>query len=322
MTLMWGILFGFIAAFIALAKKRNVVLWFIAGFIIQWLAVILLLILPGGSHHVFSGRRGESGSRTNTQWRSKVSRECPYCGHQVAFDDIPGNWTCPNCGQTFTYSTDGRVYRQRDERLMPQIEWIVKLFAKIAKKDGVVSENEVRQVDQIVRQAFQPTRQQLQQIMTLFNQSRYSDESVESIAQNLYASVRGRRDILADTLTALVAIAAADGMLRPEEEATIRTIAAIFGLADEYESLKSQFFGRSSQGNTEQSMGIDACYRLLGCRQDDSDQVIKKKYRALIKENHPDRLMSRGASEASIKEANNKIAEIKRAYERIMAARA
>lgn len=315
----WRLLFGIVVAVLAAAKKRNVVLWFIAGFIFGWIALIIILILPNTT----SGRifRGNRSNGEEMRWRRKVSGTCPYCGGQVEFDDIPGNWTCPNCGQTFTYSSDGNVYKSREDTLMPQIEWIVKLFAKLAKKDGVVSENEVRQVDQIVRQAFQPTKAQLQQIMAIFNESRYSDESFESIARNLYASVGGRRDILIDTVTALFAIAAADGALRPEEESMIRSATSIFGFGNEYDTIKAQFFGRTSGSNTHE-MSLDTCYRLLGCTPSDSDQVIKRNYRQLIKDNHPDRLMSRGASEASIKEANNKVAEIKRAYEQIMTARA
>jgi DnaJ like chaperone protein len=101
----------------------------------------------------------------------------------------------------------------------------------------------------------------------------------------------------------------------------IRTACSIFGLAGEYESIKAQFYGRSSAGEPSHEVSLDASYRLLECAPSDSDQVIKKKYRELIKENHPDRLMSRGASEDSIKEANKKVAQIKRAYEQIMAAR-
>jgi len=318
----WRLLFAIAVAVLAVAKKRNAVLWFIAGFFFEWIALIVILILPGGS-----GRRmfvGGGGSRdSGAHWHKKVSRSCPYCGNPVTFDDIPGNWTCPNCGQTFTYSSDGRVFASNKDELMPQMELMVKLFAKMAKKDGVVSENEVRQVDQIVRQAFRPTKEQLRKIMALFNESRYSDESFEIIAQNLYASVRGRSDILVDTIIALLAIAASDGALRTEEETMIRSAALIFGLADQYESIKAQFFGRSSssEGSSTRGAGLENCYQLLGCTPNDSDQIIKKKYRELIKENHPDRLMSRGASEASIKEANSKIARIKHAYEQVMAAR-
>ncbi|SFG85447.1 TerB family tellurite resistance protein [Sporolactobacillus nakayamae] len=315
----WRFLFAIAVAVLAAAKKRNVVFWFIVGFLFEWIPLIIILFLPNGSGgRVFSGGRSTG---TDTRWHRKVSRNCPYCGHHVTFDDIPGNWTCPDCGNTFTYNADGRVSKSREDELMPQVELIVKLFAKLAKRDGVVSENEVRQVDQIVRQAFLPTKEQLGKIMTLFNESRYSEESFESISEKLYASVRGRRDLLVDTVTALFAIAAADGSLRVEEESMIRTACTIFGLAGDYESIKAQFFGQSSAGEPSHEVSLDASYRLLECAPSDSDQVIKKKYRELIKENHPDRLMSRGASEDSIKEANKKVAQIKRAYEQIMAAR-
>ncbi|MCO7125466.1 TerB family tellurite resistance protein [Sporolactobacillus shoreicorticis] len=318
----WRLLFAVAAALLAVAKKRNAILWFIAGFMFTWFALIIILILPGGSgRRIFVG--GEHGRARETRWRRRVSRSCPYCGSHVTFDDIPGNWTCPNCGQTFTYSSDGHVFASNKDELMPQMELMVKLFAKMAKKDGVVSENEVRQVDQIVREAFRPTKEQLRKIMTLFNGARYSDEPFETIAHDLYASVRGRGDVLTDTIIALLAIAASDGALRTEEEAMIRSAASIFGLADQYESIKAQFFGRQSYSSEEGSskIGLEACYRLLGCTPNDSDQLIKKKYRELIKENHPDRLMSRGASEATIKEANSKVTRIKHAYEQIMAAR-
>ncbi|WP_139692234.1 TerB family tellurite resistance protein [Sporolactobacillus terrae] len=318
----WRILFGIACALFASTKRRNVVLWFIAGFFFEVFALIILFFLPRTIRQSGSSRRSAAGRRgPSMQWTRKVTHTCPYCGSSVVIDDIPGRWTCQNCGQTFTYGTDGQTHQADEETLMPQVEWIVKLFAKLAKQDGVVSENEVRQVDLIVRQAFQPSRQQRRKIMTIFNESRYSDESFESIAQNLYDSLGGRRDVLVDTVTALLAIAVADGALRPEEDAMISTAAGIFGLARHYEVIKAQFFGQSSGSRTSNKTSLEEGYRLLGCTSSDSDQVIKKKYRQLIKDNHPDRLMSQGASEADIKAANEKVAQIKRAYEQIMAAR-
>ncbi|WKB35782.1 DnaJ domain-containing protein [Terrilactibacillus sp. S3-3] len=58
----------------------------------------------------------------------------------------------------------------------------------------------------------------------------------------------------------------------------------------------------------------------MGCQKGDSAEKIKKNYRRLIKENHPDRLLSQGASDEAINQANKKVAEIKKAYERVMAA--
>lgn len=302
-------------AAIASAKGRNPIVWFFLGTVFYWIALVVILFIPNKRMSRTFRPRQTGGGGMN--WRRRVEAACPYCGSGVAIDDIPGNWTCPNCGRTFTYSSDGRTYRIGEDRILPQVEWIVKLFAKLAKKDGVVTENEVRQVDRIVRQAFQPSREQLSQIMSVFNAARYTDESFESIAENLYTSVGGRRDILEDTLTALLTIAFADGFLKPEEEALIVEAAEIFGLSEAYTSIKARFYGSEQ----EKSGDLAACYQVLGCSENDSDETIKKQYRLRIKENHPDLLVSRGASEESIRQANIKVTEIKRAFETIMSAR-
>ncbi|MFT8317745.1 MAG: TerB family tellurite resistance protein [Sporolactobacillus sp.] len=306
-----------LAAIFASVKGRNPVIWFILGYIFYIIAPIVVLFLPNGrGRKIFPGK-GKTGSEM--RWGQKTSAACPYCGNDVIFDDIPGNWTCPHCGNTFTYSSDGHLYKIRDDQVLPQLEWIVKLFAKLAKQDGVVTENEINQVDQIVRQAFQPNHDQLKKIMTVFNEARYTSESFDEIAENLYLSVGGRQDILVDTLTALLAIGYADGTLLSEEEALIRRAASIFRMDQMYESIKARFAGQT--GRTDDQPSLETSYQLLGCTPEDSEEVIRKKYRQQIKANHPDRLMSSGASEAQIKEANTKIAAIKKAYEQILAAK-
>ncbi|MFT8361621.1 MAG: TerB family tellurite resistance protein [Sporolactobacillus sp.] len=312
------ILPAILAASIAPSRGRHSLVWAVACLFFSYLALIVLLILPAGtSRRVFPGR-GSFG--THMDWHQKTSRPCPYCGEDCIFDDIPGNWTCPNCGQTFTYSSDGHVYKIRDDQVLPQVQWIVKLFAKLAKTDGVVTENEIRQVDEIVRQSFRPNRAQLHQIMTIFNEARYSSETFDAIAENLYFSTGGRRDILLDTLTALFAIGYADGALHSEEEAIIRRAARIFRLETDFDTLKNRFSGYRRSA-APQPASLDACYRTLGVSSTDSLDQIKKKYRQLIKENHPDRLVSQGASAAAVQQANARVAAIKSAYEQIQAAR-
>lgn len=311
--LFWGIASAGVARF----KRRNLAVWFIVGFVFEWLSLLIVLILPHTGGGYFFSRSEKTGSGTN--WGRKVEKICPYCGQRIIIDDIPGNWVCPECGRTVHYDGKGQVHAAETGSLLPQIAWIVTLFAKLAKSDGVVTENEVRQVDQIVRQAFQPNEEQLKEIMTTFNQARYSSETFEDVARQLVLAAGWRRDVLTDTLTALLAIAVSDGVLRPEEEAMIRRAAAIFGLDGVYEQIKSEFFDRVNP--EQQTVALDSSYQLLGCGPSDSDEVIRKAYRTKIKENHPDRLAGQGANEEMIRQANQKITEIKQAYDRIMAER-
>ncbi|MFT8871544.1 MAG: TerB family tellurite resistance protein [Sporolactobacillus sp.] len=314
--LIFNVMPAILAALIASAQRRHALIWFIAGLLFSYLAVFAVLIAA----YLLPAMRGGGAPFGTGGRRRKTSRQCPYCGEDVIFDDSPGNWRCPNCGQTFVYSTDGRVYKMRSEQLQPQIEWIVRMFAKLAKADGAVSEQEIIRVDQIIRQSFRPTREQLHRIMDIFNEARYSSESFEDLAENLMFSVGAQRDSLVDLLTALLAVAYADGALRTEEDAMIRLAARIFGLDQVYEQIKRRFNG-GAETDQQPEQTLDEAYRLLGCKPDDSVALVKKRYRQQIKDNHPDRLVSSNASEQDIKAANVKIAAIKNAYEQIMAAR-
>ena len=56
-------------------------------------------------------------------------------------------------------------------------------------------------------------------------------------------------------------------------------------------------------------------YAILGCSTNDSDGQIKKQYRKLVSEYHPDKIASKGLPEEFTKFANDKFREIQGAYE-------
>ena len=52
-----------------------------------------------------------------------------------------------------------------------------------------------------------------------------------------------------------------------------------------------------------------------------SDDGLKTTYRTLVRENHPDKLIAEGMPEELVELANEKLAVINDAYERVMASR-
>ena len=58
-------------------------------------------------------------------------------------------------------------------------------------------------------------------------------------------------------------------------------------------------------------------YEILGIARSASDDEIKAKYRALTRENHPDILMAKGVPQEFIDLANEKMAVINAAYDKI-----
>ena len=56
---------------------------------------------------------------------------------------------------------------------------------------------------------------------------------------------------------------------------------------------------------------------MLGVAHDAGDDEIKRTYRLLVRENHPDKLMARGVPEEFVRLATDKLAVINAAYDKI-----
>jgi len=66
---------------------------------------------------------------------------------------------------------------------------------------------------------------------------------------------------------------------------------------------------------------LDQAYELLGLSRQASDAEVKRAYRRLLSQHHPDKLVSKGLPEEMMKLASQKTHEIRQAYEMITAAR-
>lgn len=88
----------------------------------------------------------------------------------------------------------------------------------------------------------------------------------------------------------------------------------------EYSNSSSGYSGYSGySGSYGRTSNLDADYAMLGVSSSDSDETIKKAYRRLAVDNHPDKVAHLG--EAARKEAEARFAKINEAYQRIKKAR-
>ena len=104
----------------------------------------------------------------------------------------------------------------------------------------------------------------------------------------------------------------ADGHLHPRELDYLRRVAAIFGF-------DGRVFDRvrASLGESEN----EDPYTVLGLTQGVSDAELKRVYRKLSRENHPDTLIAQGMPQEFVDLANDKMAAINAAHDRIRKAR-
>ena len=119
--------------------------------------------------------------------------------------------------------------------------------------------------------------------------------------------------VLEDLLWCLFHIAQADGHVSDEEIGYISSVAEIFGLSeDDFARIQAEFTGPDASDP----------YRILGIARDASDEDIKATHRDLVRENHPDKVIAQGLPEEFVAVANEKLAAINAAYDRIRDARA
>ncbi len=181
---------------------------------------------------------------------------------------------------------------------------VIVLSAKMAKADGKVTRDEVDAFKHI----FNIPAHEMAGIGEIFNEARKDSKGFEPYAEQIGALFAHDRAVLEELLGGLFHIAMADGVMHPNELEFLQNVAAIFGFSGrDFERIRTGFMGG----------GENDAYEILGLKRDASDAEVKKTYRKLILENHPDKLMAQGLPQEFIDLANEKMSAINAAYDTI-----
>lgn len=187
---------------------------------------------------------------------------------------------------------------------------IVVLGAKLAKADGRVSRDEV----DAFKRRFKISDQEIGGVAQIYDQAKKSADGFEPYARQI-AALFGRDPVLLEELLiGLFEVARADGELRTGEIEFLREVATIFGFDQaKFEQMRATF-GAAYQPAASQA---EDPYKLLGISRGASDADVKKAYRKLVRELHPDQLIAKGLPKEFISRANNRLAAVNTAYDRI-----
>jgi DnaJ like chaperone protein len=185
---------------------------------------------------------------------------------------------------------------------------VIALAGKMARADGVVSDAEL----EAFQRTFRVPPQEEANVRRIFNLARQDIAGYEAYAGQIARLFVGNPAVLEDILDGLFEIAKADGVLHPGESAFLERVAEIFGFApNEFRRIRASHFAPE----------LTDPYVILGVSYVAGDDEIKQTYRRLVRENHPDSLMARGVPAEFVKLANDKLAAINAAYEKIQAER-
>lgn len=181
---------------------------------------------------------------------------------------------------------------------------VIALGAKMAKADGRVTADEVR----AFREVFRVPEEEVKNVARVFDQARKDVAGFEVYANQVGTMFRNQPKVLENLLDGLFHIASADGRFDKREDEYLQRVAALFGFSP-------SDFARIREAH----VGPDQAdpYRVLGVARDAPAAEIKKRWRALVREHHPDGLMAKGVPQEFIDVATIKIATINAAYDRI-----
>jgi DnaJ like chaperone protein len=181
---------------------------------------------------------------------------------------------------------------------------VIVLGAKMAKADGTVSRAEIK----AFREVFHVPLEEVKNVGRIFDMAKKDARGFEPYAKQVAWMFREEPAVLEELLAGLFHIARADGEIHPAELDFLRGVGEIFGLGPgAFERVRASFMGPDKSDPHE----------VLGVNRGDSKENIKKAYRKLIRENHPDTLVAQGMPEEFVQVANQRMAAINAAYDEI-----
>ncbi len=116
----------------------------------------------------------------------------------------------------------------------------------------------------------------------------------------------GRRDLVGSR--GLGEVYNRKGYYHPDEDAFLNRVAQIFGLPDvQFKRLRAQFVPDADRDP----------YDVLGVSPNTPMADMRKAWRQLVRDTHPDRMMARGVPQEAVKMAEKRMVAINRAWDEI-----
>ncbi|MDF1875232.1 DnaJ domain-containing protein [Sulfurimonas sp. SAG-AH-194-I05] len=193
----------------------------------------------------------------------------------------------------------------------------IALVAKVAKADGRVDELEAQLIGNMFDDisAIFPNREKTRAILKeIFNEEKERSDDTKEIAQALNKllgrSILKRRQYVGF----LIQLASVGNGITADEDRVLRDIVAELNITpSEYSAMHSKF--ENMLKNKQQSMSVQDAYKILGVNENDDLNSIKKTYRKLVRQYHPDIVKSQNKDEEYLEQATAKTQEINQAYE-------
>jgi len=207
------------------------------------------------------------------------------------------------------------------------------VLGHLAKADGVVTRDEIRFAEAVMAQ-MNLSADMRRAAIRLFDEGKDPGFPLDQVLDQFKREIGRRRNLTRMFLEILLQAAYGDGRLETVEEQLLLRVCRRLGIPElEFRMLQKMAeahfrFEQHASGGAgggqrprPEAPSLDEAYGLLGLSSGATDAEVKKAYRRLLSQHHPDKLVAKGLPEEMMKVAARKTHEIRQAYERIKEAR-
>ncbi|MEN8178463.1 MAG: co-chaperone DjlA [Pseudomonadota bacterium] len=206
------------------------------------------------------------------------------------------------------------------------------VMGSVSKADGQVSSSEVRVAEAVMSQ-MSLSAEMRQTAIGLFNEGKSDDFPLDDVLEQFRRECHRRQTLIQMFVEILLQAAYADGDMHEAEESLLLHICKRLNIpeftfrrleqmirAERHYAGAGAGQGRQRAGQPQRITLADS-YSILNVSEDTGDKEVKRAYRRLMSQHHPDKLVAKGLPEEMMKIAAQKTDEIRKAYERVKEAR-
>lgn len=239
-----------------------------------------------------------------------------YAGISGAFIGLLAGWFIDRIRN---YGTGGANPLKNTLRQTVFLETLFIAAGRLAKADGRVSEAEIAHTEELIKKLGM-TPEHRAQAIALFKRGVDLETDLAAVCQRFMTVCGHTRNLREVLLSFLITLALADNQLHPTEETLLADIAARLGYdSAAFRQIMDMVInqGHFAAGNPSNEHALEDAYKALGVTPENTDAEIKRAYRKLMSQYHPDKLTGQGLPDDVIAMATEKTKEIQLAYDLI-----
>ncbi|MBE2895936.1 co-chaperone DjlA [Pasteurellaceae bacterium HPA106] len=235
-------------------------------------------------------------------------------------------------------SVSSSIFSRKLTRQQLFLQTTFAVMGHLSKAKGRVTEEDIQMAQSLMsRLNLDANGRKMAQ--EAFNQGKQSDFPVRQVIREFRQSCGQRPDLLRMFLDIQIQTALLDGQIETAERELLFVIAQELGLSQlQFEQMMAMIFAAQnftsggyqqrsqSQGDYEyqgqrggytSQSSLHSAYQVLGVSENDDKTTVKRAYRKLMNEYHPDKLVAKGLPPEMMEIAKEKAQKIQAAYDMI-----